>query len=270
MKSESPWAVGLLETFLYYCCPQCDVKDQSQVSFLEHALINHPESQEFLMPLNEVKLEAIDREFGKESPLKLEFEANGDFQNEEENKENLFHYEAANVEMSHDDYEPSEDIFSNDSEDDDASFEPPAKKPKKTTITTPKAKKAAEKCHLCNICHETFRTRDDLRDHRRNVHNIKPKKPIRAANIGPFICKVCSEQFDTRSELRLHDNFVHVKADENGEEKFYCSPCDVYFEERIQFRDHGKSMHDGSGPKLIFDPVLCVQARCSQIKVPQI
>ena len=76
MKSESPWADGNLEMFLYYCCPQCEVKDQSQVAFLEHALISHPESQEFFMPLNEVKLEAIDQECSNESYLNLEFENN--------------------------------------------------------------------------------------------------------------------------------------------------------------------------------------------------
>ena len=66
VKSESPWAVGNLEAFLHYCCPQCEIKDQSQAAFLEHALINHPESKEFLMPLNKVKQEAFDHGFGAE------------------------------------------------------------------------------------------------------------------------------------------------------------------------------------------------------------
>ena len=39
---KNPWDVGNLEDFLYYCCPECDVKvvherDQSRDLFLQHA-----------------------------------------------------------------------------------------------------------------------------------------------------------------------------------------------------------------------------------------
>lgn len=40
--SKNPWVVTYLEEFLFYCCPECDVKCQSKDFFLHHALGNHP------------------------------------------------------------------------------------------------------------------------------------------------------------------------------------------------------------------------------------
>ena len=42
---ENPWLVEHLEEFLYFCCPECHVKDQSKESFLEHALNQHPKAK---------------------------------------------------------------------------------------------------------------------------------------------------------------------------------------------------------------------------------
>ena len=35
---SNPWAVGHLEEFLYYCCPECDERNQSKALFVKHAL----------------------------------------------------------------------------------------------------------------------------------------------------------------------------------------------------------------------------------------
>ena len=43
--NENPWAVHYLEEFLYYCCPECEVKDQSKALFLQHALDKHPKAK---------------------------------------------------------------------------------------------------------------------------------------------------------------------------------------------------------------------------------
>ena len=52
IKSESPWSVEDLSQFLWYCCPECEDRNQSKELFLEHAMIQHPDSQEYLKPLN--------------------------------------------------------------------------------------------------------------------------------------------------------------------------------------------------------------------------
>ena len=46
---ENPWNVGNLDEFLYFCCPECDLRDQSKAQFLQHALEQHPKAKEFLI-----------------------------------------------------------------------------------------------------------------------------------------------------------------------------------------------------------------------------
>ena len=44
-----PWsAVGNLNDFLYFCCPECPAKDRSMKKFVTHALKQHPNAKNFL------------------------------------------------------------------------------------------------------------------------------------------------------------------------------------------------------------------------------
>ena len=52
-EMENPWNVENLEEFLYFCCPECDLKDQSKVEFLQHALEQHPKAKECVQQFNE-------------------------------------------------------------------------------------------------------------------------------------------------------------------------------------------------------------------------
>ena len=56
---ENPWFVEELEEFLYFCCPECDLKDQSRENFLEHALNQHPKSKNSLYKF-EIKDEPLE------------------------------------------------------------------------------------------------------------------------------------------------------------------------------------------------------------------
>ena len=49
----NPWNVEDLDDFLYFCCPECDLKDQSKVQFLQHALDQHPNAKECVQQFNE-------------------------------------------------------------------------------------------------------------------------------------------------------------------------------------------------------------------------
>ena len=46
---KNPWAVANLEDFLYFCCPECNDKSQSEETFLDHAFQNHPKSKDCLI-----------------------------------------------------------------------------------------------------------------------------------------------------------------------------------------------------------------------------
>ena len=69
----NPWNVNQLEEFLYFCCPECNDKNQSKELFLEHALVHHPHSRNCLKKFD-IKEEILNCE------VKLEVE-----NNEEEN-----------------------------------------------------------------------------------------------------------------------------------------------------------------------------------------
>ncbi len=62
---KNPWSVESVDVFLFYCCPQCDLKCQSKDVFLNHAYINHPESQQTvkvepsMMIKEEIEAEAL-------------------------------------------------------------------------------------------------------------------------------------------------------------------------------------------------------------------
>ena len=58
--SENPWNVENVEDFLYFCCPECDERNQSKDLFLQHAFDNHPNSKHSLLKAsspNKVKIE---------------------------------------------------------------------------------------------------------------------------------------------------------------------------------------------------------------------
>ena len=57
----NPWCVKNIQEFLYFCCPECDIKDQSQELFIKHALDHHPDSREYLINL-QIKTEVFDDE----------------------------------------------------------------------------------------------------------------------------------------------------------------------------------------------------------------
>ena len=42
---NNPWTVTSLDVFLYFCCPECDTRKDSKMSFLEHALVEHPKAK---------------------------------------------------------------------------------------------------------------------------------------------------------------------------------------------------------------------------------
>ena len=56
---ECLWNVESLEDFLYYCCPECNARDQSREDFLNHALAQHPSSRNYLTEIKVKKRSMI-------------------------------------------------------------------------------------------------------------------------------------------------------------------------------------------------------------------
>ena len=49
----NPWDVSTLDDFLYYCCPECDIKEKDKQIFLEHALLSHNHAKHTLQLIKE-------------------------------------------------------------------------------------------------------------------------------------------------------------------------------------------------------------------------
>ena len=48
ITGNNPWAVENLDTYLYYCCPECDEKFKLLTTFINHAFLTHPDAKENL------------------------------------------------------------------------------------------------------------------------------------------------------------------------------------------------------------------------------
>ena len=57
----NPWEVKNLDEFLFYCCPECDVKTKEQSQLFEHALEAHESSHESLVSLSNIKKEPVEQ-----------------------------------------------------------------------------------------------------------------------------------------------------------------------------------------------------------------
>ena len=60
---ENPWSVKDIEEFLYFCCPECNLKDRSKDLFLKHALEEHPNSKECVLNNLDIKNESLTLEY---------------------------------------------------------------------------------------------------------------------------------------------------------------------------------------------------------------
>ena len=48
MEETNPWNVSNIETFHFYCCPECDMKCNTKDQFIDHAMEWHPKAREIL------------------------------------------------------------------------------------------------------------------------------------------------------------------------------------------------------------------------------
>ena len=66
VDEKNPWLVNNLDDFLYYCCPECGLKDKSKEIFLQHALEAHPNAKKSLS-----KMVAPTKDFRKGPKIKF-------------------------------------------------------------------------------------------------------------------------------------------------------------------------------------------------------
>ena len=68
---ENPWQVPSLDEYLFYCCPECDMKTKEYVKFYEHAVHRHEQAKILLVHDPDTKEDIIKAE---EEVLECDFE----------------------------------------------------------------------------------------------------------------------------------------------------------------------------------------------------
>ena len=266
---NNPWAINALEELLYFCCPECEVRDQSEELFIQHAIESHPRSKAFLLPFK-VKLEY------KES---ISYSNSDDFDYDTDNigdemvKRELYESDcpvpsSALVKVEYDDSgmpEESDEIIENYSQVESSSDL--KRESKKTKIRKKKVKSndTEKKAHIsrnysCFDAECDFQTnaQSKLLEHLEVVHKtlesgtcLKCNKVISKAGSKSYIynhmescynsavnsCHKCGKQFSQKFSLIIHLKNVH------SEETFECKECKKVFKNLNTFTNH-QVIHD--------------------------
>ena len=53
-ESNNPWAVTCIDSFNFFCCPECVYRSKEESSFQVHAVQNHPKSEAFFKTQQDV------------------------------------------------------------------------------------------------------------------------------------------------------------------------------------------------------------------------
>ena len=209
---QSPWIVESLEDFLYYCCPECNERNQSREDFLQHALNEHPEAKDYLIPIS-VKNEFDDGYYMDTKDIDSEYEAivqKQDYKLKEENNIISEHCEVVIKAERNSDHEMEENYLEGgDGENDDA---------------------GQNVWRSCDHCGKTFSKQIYLRRHIRNAHEEKN-----------FECTQCDKKFPRSGKLKEHVKNVHAKL------KYKCDfkECQKSFDIFSEMREHKKNDHVG-------------------------
>ena len=252
-ESYNPWFVENLEEFLYFCCPECNERSQSEDLFLAHALENHPKSQACLLPFTSSTELYEDENYEQETPIKSEIVSDDENVDLSEEKCNV------DVEIKSDvsstvkqENEADSDRIANDNRSNQCNtcgkhftttkslnrhvvvvHENPKKRSAKSIDDkpfNPKKKKIREKGpkeRICDVCDAKFPTRDKLIEHKSIDH------------FENYPCKICGKIFGTHNRLQIHKKNVHVE-----EKNYQCDQCEKTYKNLGALIGHKKTAHE--------------------------
>ena len=185
-NQQNPWFVKDIEEFLYFCCPECDVKDQSKELFLKHALDQHPNAKEGIQPFMDNNI--------KEEPFNNE-------QNYDLNNDECLPDTFLNSDYSIGEYR---DILKCEIKDENKDY-------KENENMTSKELFEGPKNRTCITCGKTFKGPAHLRRHIESIHERKK-----------HYCEFCENKtFTQDANLQLH-----IKTHHSEEILNYVEPSD--------------------------------------------
>ena len=241
--ARSPWIVESLEDFLYYCCPECYERSQSREEFLQHALSEHPEAKNHLIPMT-IKNEYYDDASYYMDDIKEDSESEYTIVQKPNNKqdyklkeENLSqHCEVVIKEEKNSDNETEENNLEGGEQIGFKSCEHCGKTFSKQIYLKRHIRNFhEERIFECKQCDLKFPRSGKLKEHVRNVHPSGPMGPKLK-----YKCdyKECQQSFDLFTEMREHKKLDHVGDPLN----YNCEDCGKGYNDKKSYKRHLASM----------------------------
>ena len=234
MELINPWAVETLDTYLYYCCPQCDLRCKNKTVFVEHAYETHPESKNVIS----------DPEVACQVQIKIEPE--DEFENEQflNELQTFEDFENGKIE-----FEEKVEKFESESEDE---YLPPGVKKRKLDKERQERleKREFEKSiseFQCFKCGDIFKSMIKVKKHLKENHKIIPKMTCNYGVPREFQCSECQRMFENEENLKNHPC-----NEEEGH--FQCYRCGKMFEKESKVRFHLKNDHRISRSRTYYGP----------------
>ena len=242
LKQENPWDVSNIQEFLYYNCPECDIKERDSEVFIQHALDNHelskayldkpkvaPESQNQDEIISHQETEDIEEKKPTEDELKvcdmkvvrirlhkIKVESDVLLKGPDSKKRK--------VEYDQDtDYEPGSDL---DSDVDIPAEDEDDVKPDEDDVKLDEDYVKTDESFFCDKCDKFFKSTLSLKVHIALKHSEQRK----------IQCPQCDAAY-TRTERMAH----HAK--EKHFNSVSCHKCDYKCHSKIMLEDHWKTFH---------------------------
>ena len=218
---ENPWNVENLEEFLYFCCPECDLKDQSKIEFLQHALEQHPKAKECVQQFNEfiVKQEFCDAD---EDDLNCFSENFND---------SIYDYgEILKCEVKEEPSDPN-DISSQASHHNSINILKNNNK-SEFSLNSSDPIQIDKNNHNCEMCGKSFTVKNSLLNHISAVHKgLKEHK-----------CHLCNKAYGYKNILKAHIKNVHEQSDQ-PKKRYKCEKCDITLATLNSLKRHDRFVH---------------------------
>ena len=251
----NPWAVGNVEEFLYFCCPECEHRYQSRSDFENHAVNHHPKAKTL---------------FNEEQD---DYENNTTSDN--------IKVESYNEEINYNNYEDNDDMINYNHNEDEDDIEPETDLDNFTCLLCSKKfpnllklafhmnsihnNSSTDQGLKCPKCEQFYSSYDNLKDHIKDEHpktcsicNQEVKNMsahIRTEHSHDpnkhFKCQECDFKTHTQKNLSQHV-FVRHRKDEH---KHVCDfpECTKRFPANFLLKQHVEISHSGQSKRHICD-----------------
>ena len=258
---SNPWNVPL-EDFLYFCCPECDERNQSKELFVKHALEHHPDAEQSLksyglQPVKEEECEPGEVEKESKSVLQVV-----------KKEENIEHLESS-YEYDDEDFE-GDDYYDNNLEDIFEDVEHSDKNKKihyvnnhQTSLYTKHSKDLSTSSkppsgivYECKKCHLDFYDVESLKNHvpcsEESPEVTEDQLQTAESTKKIYHCKFCQKEFQSQSGM-----LTHVKNNHDMSRPYGCSECSQRFPTERSHKQHMQLAHDISLRKNSFFCEMC-------------